>query len=186
MKHYAELQSQADIDLWLGRVGHFHDGLLKEIHIVNRACVHTDGAMAFEQHFDMRILIQSPWGPSAFELLLVDVLGMHLDHDESAEIGGAEIERRADPNTGIPRFRVSLDESHRFESRRLFIREKGDWLSKRARYGHEIPSPTAPSAKSLGDGWYQCDACTESFEAGTNTEYALCPGCHELTELELG
>ncbi|CAN5472785.1 hypothetical protein BH11ARM1_BH11ARM1_11220 [soil metagenome] len=58
----------------------FHDGVIKEVHWVNRSFVSKNLRMAVEEQASVRMLVQRQWpNPSAIEILFEGVTGLELD-----------------------------------------------------------------------------------------------------------
>src|SRR5262245_6197782 len=57
---YTEIATQIDLDALLDRTARFHDSMIKELHVVNRANVASDHSMLMNHRFDARLLLQNP------------------------------------------------------------------------------------------------------------------------------
>lgn len=51
MLGYTEIETQADLDDLLGRAAGFHDSMVKELRVVNRAYVRSDRSMVMNHRF---------------------------------------------------------------------------------------------------------------------------------------
>src|ERR1700730_17768045 len=102
---YTEIATQADLDALLDRTAGFHDSMVKELHLVNRAYVSSDHSMIMNPRFDAQLLVQTQWPPFALEIILTGVEEMRTDN--AREFWGAtgSLEHTSAPTE---RRRVSL------------------------------------------------------------------------------
>ena len=71
MEDYTEIRSSEELDNFLHQTVSFHDGMVKELQMINRGYVMEDKSMNMDHQFDVKILIQTQWDPIAFELVLI-------------------------------------------------------------------------------------------------------------------
>jgi hypothetical protein len=75
-----KVSTVAELDQFLVRVGSFHDGILKEVHWVNRDFIEVKLGMHAGRLSDAHVLVQRQYeDPSAVVLLLENVWGLGLD-----------------------------------------------------------------------------------------------------------
>jgi hypothetical protein len=87
MVGYSEIETQTELDALLQRVAGFHDSVVKEFYLVNRAHVNPDHSMSMNHRYDARLLIQTQWQPFALEIVLIGV--EELRTDAAGEYWGA-------------------------------------------------------------------------------------------------
>lgn len=87
MLGYTVIETQADLDDLLGRAAGFHDSMVKELRVVNRAYVRSDRSMVMNHRFDARLLVQTQWPPFALEIVLIGI--EELQSENATEYWGA-------------------------------------------------------------------------------------------------
>ena len=81
---YTEITSDTQLNEFMELVRDFHDGVVKEIHMVNSAFVDNNLSMSLDYKFNARVLIQRQWqNPAAIELLLGEI--EHIEFDEGVQ-----------------------------------------------------------------------------------------------------
>jgi hypothetical protein len=183
MVGYSESQTQAELDALLQRVAGFHDSMVKEFYLVNRAHVNADHSMLMNHRYDARLLVQTQWPPFALEIVLIGV--QELRTEAAGEYWGATalMEHTTAP---VEKRHISLKFDSSFEvaaERRLFVRDRSDWLGRKPRLGSEVPEPDCIPAAMIVDDWRQCSGCADAFAAPPSDLYAICPTCGRMTEL---
>jgi hypothetical protein len=182
MRDYTEVETQDELDALLARVGYFHDAMAKEAHLMRRGHVDADHSTAVSHRLDARVLVQSQWSPFAIEFLFVDVERFEAARDGERSVGPGTIVRRKSPTDEV-RISLGFPGGMFVVAQRLFVRDRPDWLGPTPRFGNEVPRPGAVPASSVAEGWRQCGACADAFEAPSGDPYARCPGCGAMTEL---
>ena len=106
MEGYVEIASQADLDQLLDLCSGFHDSLVKEIHLSNRAFVGRDLGIRMLERYDARILIQSQLGPYGLEIVAVEVAELHTGSAQVNLDGTGEYvqPKPSGETTRMPRF----------------------------------------------------------------------------------
>lgn len=94
MLGYTEIETQADLDDLLGRAAGFHDSMVKELRVVNRAYVRSDRSMVMNHRFDARLLVQTQWPPFALEIVLIGI--EELQSENATEYWGCNRHSRSD------------------------------------------------------------------------------------------
>jgi hypothetical protein len=172
---YREIATSADMDELLALVGGFHDGVAKELHILNRAFVAADHTMTMTHAFDLSLVVQLQSEPSAVELVFRDVKSLSI-----GEVGDVW---SATGEVASGSVRLAFDRGLTVESERLFARLRPDWLGPSLRLAGEVPSPQAVSATALEDDWRLCSACGEAWQEPPSIEWSRCPACLVVTRL---
>jgi hypothetical protein len=182
MVGYTEIATQANLDALLDRAAGFHDSMIKELHVVNRAHVNSDHSMVMDHRFDARLLVQTQWPPFALEIVLTGI--EELRADSAREFWGATglIEHWNVPTEGR-RVSLKFDASFVVVAERMFVRDRSDWLGPKPRIGSEVPEPDCAPATAIVDRWRQCSACADAFEADPGEVHVVCPTCGRMTEL---
>jgi hypothetical protein len=182
MLGYAEIATQADVEALFERIAGFHDSMVKELYLINRAHVDIDHSMNMNHRFDARLLVQTQWAPFAIEIVLIGI--EELRTESPGEYWGATaiIKNSAAP---VEKRRVLLKFDSGFEvtAERLFVRDRSDWLGPKTRLGAEVPEPNCVSAAIIVDSWRQCSSCADAFEVEPSQVFAVCPTCSRMTEL---
>ncbi len=177
---YQEVVSQGDLEQLLAHVAGFHDSMSKEFHVINRGHVRPDRSMVMSHQFDGQLLVQSQWPPYALELVLSNVLELHiLSPDSHWGASGKVIPVGRAVEKAVE---LNFDRSIRIVAERLFYADRSDWLGRRAFLGVEVPSVDAVAARSLEGRWRQCSACSDAWEEERRIRFSLCTGCDQLTE----
>lgn len=118
---------------FLSVVGNFHDGVLKEIHILNSAFVEENLSMAYNFKYDMRLLVQRQWeNPSAVEIILGDVTEVKLQQPDCIWSSSGKVE--INKNGEVSEISLDLDNSS-FTCRRMFWRHASEWMGEKSRFG---------------------------------------------------
>lgn len=77
---WKEVSTLDELNAFLDLVGGFHDGIVKEVHWLNRDHVWEDLKMLPYRLSSVRMLVQRQWkNPSAVEMMFDDVYRLHLD-----------------------------------------------------------------------------------------------------------
>jgi hypothetical protein len=182
MKHYSEVNNEAEIETLLELLHGFHDAMSKELHVMNRGFVESDGSMYEGQTFDVRLLLQSQWELRAVEFIFVGVTRLNISEAGPYWTGNATIRR--DSKTDETEIQFDLDGDLTISAKQAFWRARPDWSGPASRFGTEIPLPDAVTARTVENTWRQCTACSDAFQCPRNIEYMRCPGCGLLTQLE--
>lgn len=180
MRGYLELTAEPEIDALERRMEGFHDALLKELQVVNRAWVNADRSMPLDDRFDLRLLVQSQGQLRALDLLAIGVRSLVLGASGESLSGSIAL-RRIDRPVERLEFTLTIGEA-RLVCDRLFVAERPDWHGPDARFRGLVPSPDAVPARDLGHGCRQCSVCATAFDAADRGPFVACPGCGRLTE----
>jgi hypothetical protein len=180
MHGYHELKDEAALEALECRMGGFHDALMKEMHVAERAWVDQNASKFLSFRMDLRLVVQSQWHLRAVELLAIGVGSLRLGAPQGTQVSGHLTMTRVAAPVQRTIFRFVLDDVCDLECERLFVAERPEWHGPQARLDGEVPSPDAVPARDLGDGCRQCSACATPFEAGGRA-WAWCPGCRRLT-----
>lgn len=184
MHGYRELQTDADLEALCRRMRGFHDALVKEVRIVERAWADRAGAMHHSGRLDVRLVVQSQWELRALELLAIRVRDLRLQGQDDPVCATGRIARvRVAAPVERTQCRVELEGACTFTCERLFVVERPDWHGPHARLHGEVPAPDAVRARDLGHGCRQCTECAQEFAANGASPFQYCPGCDRLTEL---
>jgi hypothetical protein len=152
-----------------------HDGLIKELHLLNSAYVDCQKIMDLNFSYSVRILLHSTADPIAVELLLGEVLELHLIA-QTTEIGLDKVEMEWEPLTGFKKIILVLGENT-ITSRRLLYREASNWTGNFSRFGEEIILDPLTPVTELEDGRVLCTNCGEVWNA-KNRIILKCPKCN--------
>ena len=180
MHHYHEILTQQDLDALGKHVHGFHDSMIKEFRIFNRAFVQADHSMVMSQRYDGQLLIHSQWPPHAIEFVFSKVIEVRL-HEPNCVFGGGvsfELTKAQKPSS----IRLSFDTSA-VVAERVFFANRSEWLGPKARFGPEMPSVDSVESHVLEGKWRQCATCSDAWEEELSVVYSLCPACGRLTEL---
>ena len=136
LKLYKEISDQNQLDELLTYVGSFHDGLIKESHMINDAYVDEKLRMHCEFSYHMRLLIQCQYHkPSAIEMIFFNIQTFNLRHDDNATDIIMEAEGKVEGNEGHDNRMISLDFGEvKISSRNLYYRDVSQWMGKEIRY----------------------------------------------------
>jgi hypothetical protein len=174
---YKQIASQVDIHSLLNWVGDFHDGLIKEIHVVNSGFVDTNLAMTEPgSGVSARILVQCQFRyPFAVELVFLQVL--RIDIREMRDIRSASASFSTEKETGFPRIIFDFD-GDQIESRALLYRDASTWMGKEARFGEYLAGDgIAGFAQPMGEGFFMCPECTHVWKPLSPHPLTGCPQC---------
>ena len=184
MNAFQEVSTQYEMEGLLDSMSRFHDGMTKEIHVINRGAVLDDHTMVMGHQFDAQVLIQSSWEPYAVELLFIDVLQLTIS-DAGEYFGATGLVGIQSAATEMNVIEMKFDASFSIFSRQLFFQVRPEYLGMKARLNSEVPSPHAIPARRIGEGkWRQCSSCSDAWQEDTNQVFAVCPSCSLLTELK--
>jgi hypothetical protein len=181
VREYRELTAEAELDQIVRRMHRFHDSLLKEVRVVNRAWVGADGAMRALHRVDARMLVQSQGDLRAIELVAVGVQSLELASDRELYAGHVQLRRAPAGAAGI-QVAFAAD-GLVLTCARLFVAERPEWHGPAARLDGDVPAPDAVPARDLDHGCRQCTACTMPFDATGRPPFVYCPSCASLTML---
>jgi len=175
---FNEIRTNEDMEKFLSAVGDFHDGILKEVHILNSAFVHENLSMTCNFKYDMRLLVQRQWeNPSAVEIILNNVTEMKMDQPDCIWSASGKVVSRKDD--GAIEISFKLDNSY-FSCKRMFWRPSSEWMGKASRFGEYISLDSLHPYEVLEDGWVMCSNCCDAWQPGQNS-VIQCPKCSGLT-----
>ncbi|MGV8042592.1 MAG: hypothetical protein AB2L07_21930 [Thermoanaerobaculaceae bacterium] len=178
MRGFEKVSSQAAMETLLDKAGGFHDSLARDLRLSNRGWVDTNARMAMSTGYDLQIVLQSQLGPRTFELVFVGVRSLSCSgHDWFSDASGVV------SNSGIHMsFRPGLE----VDADALFYRVHEGWLGPDQRLYGEVPSHEAIPAVVISEGWRQCSGCADAWQEPSDSEFARCPACRRITQLEAG
>ncbi|MGO4185202.1 hypothetical protein AB4Z17_28950 [Paenibacillus sp. TAF43_2] len=175
VESYIEIKTQEEMDCFFDSVNGFHDGLIKEFHLINDAYIDKHLSMVCGFKYNMRILIQRQWEkPSAVELLLGDVVEMNLpklNYEIYNSFGTIHISKANE----TPEITINLD-GNVFVCRKMLYREVSEWMGRESRFGDEIIVNNSFQLEKLEDGWVLCSNCLEAWQP-INRKVLKCPKC---------
>ena len=64
MRGYNEIVSDEAMQSLLDRMHGFHDGMTREVHLLNTGFVESDDTMAMNHRFDLRMVVQTHGSPT--------------------------------------------------------------------------------------------------------------------------
>ncbi len=136
LKLYKEINDQNQLDKLLTYVGSFHDGLIKECHMINDAYVDEELRMHCAFNYHVRLLIQRQYQkPSAIEMIFLNIQAFKLRHDDNATDIVMETEGKIEGDEGHDNRMISLDFGEvKISSRALYYRDISQWMGKEIRY----------------------------------------------------
>jgi hypothetical protein len=184
MQGYIEITSQEQFNAVLEDVDYLHDGLLKEIHLINRAH-RTDTGSVLTYWLDAQVFIQAK---KPVEFAFSNVLAISMD-----DIGAGEIEQiiATVKPVSLPYRQVHQaitlgGSSFSITAERVFYRSRPDWLGKQARLTSEVATIDAiPASRLEVEGnWRQCSNCLDAWQEAEHIQFSLCPSCEKMTELD--
>lgn len=179
---FNEVKTNEDMEKFLSVVGGFHDGVLKEVHILNSAFVHEDLSMAYNFEYDIRLLVQRQWeNPSAVEIILGNVTEVKMQQPDCIWSSSGKVVYN---NTkGVLEISLDLDNSY-FTCRRMFWRHASEWMGKQSRFGEYISLDSLHPYEVLEDGWVMCSNCSEAWQPGKSS-VIQCPKCSGLNNVRI-
>lgn len=136
LKQYKEIRNQNHLDELLTQVGSFHDGLIKECHMVNDAYVDEKLMMHCDFNYHVRLLIQRQYHrSSAIEMIFLNIQTFKLRHDDNATDIIMETEGKVEGDDRHDCRMISLDFGEvKISSRNLYYRDVSQWMGKEIRY----------------------------------------------------
>ncbi|SFS45617.1 hypothetical protein [Marininema halotolerans] len=171
---FKEIRSERELNDLLDNVGRFHDGLIKEIHVLNDAFISSDSSIYLNFHYNLRMLIQRQMSnPSAIEFILGNVTNLKLHKSE--EIWSSYCKVSIDETNSSQQILLDLD-NNRFICSRLFYRDASNWMGPESRFGEEILLKSPFKVEKLEGGWVMCTYCTETWQPYNRT-ILKCPRC---------
>ena len=182
MEGYVEITSQADLDQLLDLCSGFHDSLVKEIHLVDRAFVGPDRGIYMLGQYDACVLIQSQLEPYGLELVAVEVVELHTGSAQVALDGTGEYMQPK--SLGEKMVTLKFDGGFAIAARQLFYRNRPDWLGSKIYLDGDVPAPNAVPAYCIEGKWRQCSNCADAWEEPSQGAFSTCPACGALTRLE--
>lgn len=129
-----------ELEAFLNHVGHFHDGVLKEVHWVNQDFVNEALCLLPEQLATARLLVQRQWkDPSAVEIVLKRVWSLKLDTVAFIFDSMASTEPTPPGEPPLQLLRLDLEASvMTFE--RMYWRDASEMMGADVRFGpFELP-----------------------------------------------
>ena len=130
-----------ELEAFLRVVGGFHDGIIKEVHWVNRDWVGENLRMAPYKLADARMLVQRQWRePSAVEIVFESIWRLKLDTVSfvfSTTAGTEESSTMLGPSRPLLTLEIE-DTEVAFE--RMKWRDASDWMGADLRFGSAIPT----------------------------------------------
>ena len=176
MKGYIEITSPEELDRFLHETITFHDGMVKELQMINRGYVMENKSMNMGHRFDAKILFQTQWDPIAFEVICVGVSQLNTTGPE--EFMGSSGNFANSPEQFIE---LSLDGDFVVQCKRLFYKLTPELHGNSEHLGSQIPSTNMTQAKILEGNWRQCGECCDAWEVSSLLKIATCPACNTVT-----
>jgi len=180
MHSYKEVITSDDMAELVDSIGGFHDSMIKEMRIANRAFVGPDRRMMMGHRYDAQVLVQSQWARFARELVFIEMTELGMGEAGEYSTGGGSVEQILHP-VEHRQIKMLFDEQFEITAARLFFRDRPNWLGQRTRLRGEVPSPDAVSACRIEADWRQCSACSDAWQEWAEIEYSYCPTCSRLT-----
>lgn len=136
MSNWNRVESAEALDRFLDLVGGFHDGVIKEVHWVNRDYVSQELSLLPNQLADARLLIQRQWeNPAAVEIYMCRVWEMNLDTYHPAESSRiTRVEEWHDEGEARRSFELKITDST-FQFELLFWRDASHLLGPSIQFG---------------------------------------------------
>ncbi len=176
MEEYTEIKSSDELDQFLHEKVTFHDGMLKEMQIINRGYVMENKSMNMDHSFDAKNLFQTQWDPVAFELVCIGV--SHLKATGAEEFMGSSGKFIESPERLIE---LSLDGDFIIQCKQLFYKITPGLYGNSEHLGSQIPSVNMVLATKLENNWRQCSECSNIWEVSSVLKIATCPSCNKVT-----
>lgn len=176
MKDYTEIKSPDELERFLHEKVTFHDGMLKEMQIINRGYVMKNKSMNMDHRFDAKLLFQTQWDPIAFELVCIGV--NHFNATGPEEFMGSSGRFIDSPEQLIE---LSLDGDFIIQCKQLFYKITPELHGNNEHLGSQVPSTEMVSATKLDRNWRQCGECSNAWEVSPEIEIATCPSCDKVT-----
>ena len=134
---YLSIDSQSDLDYFVNWFGEFHDGLVKELHVINTSSVSKELSMGMANRYHIHALFQRQFEkPSATEIIFIRAHGITISH--GAEIFEAKGTYTTQDNSDTPLIILEFD-SGSITAERMFYRDASDWMGDEVRFGSTIP-----------------------------------------------
>lgn len=178
MEGYIEIKSQEELNQFLYETVTFHDGMLKEMQVINRGYVMKDKSMNMDHRFDSKILFQTQWEPIAFELVCIGI--NHLNITSSEEFTGSPSEGEF-VDSPVQQIELSLDGDFVIQCEKLFYKITPKFHGNSEHFGSQVPSTNMVQATKLENIWRQCGNCSNAWEISLVFKIATCPSCNKIT-----
>ena len=136
MTDWHEVTTLAELQAFLLAVGNFHDGIIKEVHWINRDYVADTLSMSPYQLSDARVVVQRQWrDPPAVEMVFERVWSFGLD-TVIFVFGSAAGTELSSTELGPAQPVLVLEmEATRIAFERMRWRDASDWMGPTARFG---------------------------------------------------
>jgi hypothetical protein len=184
MNGYNQIVTQEDLDALVEHAAGFHDSMLREAVLANRAWVNRDRSMAMSHAYDLRCLVQTQWAPGAVELLFLGVSSLTISGPgEFWEASGTVHPGRIELNRP-PSIEIRFDTGVTVTAHELWVRDRTAWLGPSPQLASEVPTAGMIPATQLEHGWFQCSRCADAWRVPPGHTYWRCPSCLAITELQ--
>ena len=178
IEEYTEIKNPGELEVFLHQTVTFHDSMLKELQMINRAFVMESKSMDMWHRFDVKILFQTQWDPIAFELVCLDV--SYLSTTEPDVFEGSSGNFIESPEQLI---KLSLDGEFVVHCKRLYYKLSPELYGNNEHLGSQVPCNEMVKAEILEDEWRQCGNCSDAWEVSVSRKIATCPSCNKVTYL---
>lgn len=139
MSEWLEISTLEELEAFLMKVGNFHDGIVKEVHWVNRDFVNKSLSMMPYQLAQVRMLVQRQWAePSAVEMRFENVWRVQLDTVDFVFGSEASVEMSSRTLGQARSLLVLKMENSEIAFERMRWRDASEWMGPEARFGQAI------------------------------------------------
>ena len=174
---YIDITSQTDIDSLLKIANGFHDTLLKEFHLINRAYIDKELKMDMNFEYNARLIIQCQHEPLQIEFLLINISTITLE--KPYEIYSGNISKEEYESS----FKLSLDDSFSINSQKIYYRLETTKFGNSVFLGGQMPHPEMTESKKIDTNWRLCTNCGETWSEKEDILISVCPECNRVTIL---
>lgn len=178
---FKHIKTDADMQEFLRECGHFHDGVIKELHLLNTGYVGSDFSMSCNLRYYIRLLVQTQWQHApAMEILFGNVTEMNITNDPNTMDTIYEASGKVAINqvSGVVSITLNLDKN-RFVCGALAYRLRQDCMGPESRFGEEIVLYPNNDVERIDDEWAICRKCNETWKHDGRA-VLLCPTCRHL------
>lgn len=135
MADWNPVRTLSELEDFLCRFGHAHDGILKEVHWVNSDFVHADLTMSPYRLGSLRMLVQRQVANfSAVEFKLFNVWEVHLYTTSFIFEGSARLDV-SNEVLGVPRALLQLEfDASWFTFETMEWRDASEWMGDEVRF----------------------------------------------------
>ena len=184
MNDYIQINDENEMNEIDKEFAGFHDCLLKEVHLINRAFTDSKNQMFMNFKIDAELYFQSQYKRKGLYILCENVIQYSMkEQDEVYEGHGLVITNYNKMNEEKQKeivFRIDSD-MLQISCRKAAYKIEENSFGSKARLKAEIPNIEMLPAEILGSNVRLCGGCANVIEVDDSEKFVFCESCYSVT-----